>query len=321
MVGRIGRVDFPRQFQSKKYNRIRPPVIMGEEEALTSSSSSTTGKEETTTKRRIITLSNNDAQESESKRLKEIRLEQAEPTASETTNAAVVVPVVDVAEHIPPGSRLAVHWDIHDDTTTVGQVTISHWWKATLLPHDGRRVIVSSSSSNNNINNNKNNTTSIAIRVLEYDALPELGYPETSREEVIFVSSSLLINYHHNDASSEEEEPEEEEIELEYKILSHDTDDSDNVGLAAVSAADTTTIVCCSDLEIEDLVNNTIVSALGKALPKFQEMPASMQAIFAENIALKKEKLVTLLRQHMRTKSIVSENDMKLLLAQTMSDV
>jgi hypothetical protein len=263
---------------------------------------------------------------------------------------------------LPPsdGSRLAVHWDItivdgDDDlagdqhvvdpaitsTNTVadeavvssssnGTTTYSFWWKATLLPHDGRLLSPTSTVADQH-------TTVVAaasIRVLEYDALPAWGYPERSREDVILVNNKFLLRY------DDEEDVDDikkivfsatsvvvdEEVALEYKVLSSDdNDDPDQVLLEAFGADDDVDdddafVVCRDEADIESLVNDTLTASFHTVAQKFQQMPASVQAVVAENIAKKKDRLVQLLRQHVQQHRIVSEQDMRSLLAQAVAE-
>jgi hypothetical protein len=248
----------------------------------------------------------------------------------------------DVLPPPPDGSRLAVHWDItlvddDDDiagaadhaadeaavvsSSSNGTTTYSFWWKATLLPHDGRLLLSTTSAS------------TAAIRVLEYDALPAWGYPERSREDVILVNSKFLLRYDNEEDVDDIKKivfsatsVVNEEVALEYKVLSSDdNDDPDQVLLEAfgedndVDDIDDAFVVCRDEADIESLVNDTLSASFQNVAQKFQQMPASVQAVVAENIAKKKDRLVQLLRQHVQQHRIVSEQDMRTLLAQAIA--
>jgi hypothetical protein len=253
----------------------------------------------------------------------------------------------------PDGSRLAVHWDItlvdNDDdvagadhvdpssntatadeaavvsSSSNGTTTYSFWWKATLLPHDGRLLSPSTVADHKN---------AFAIRVLEYDALPAWGYPERSCEDVILVSNKFLLRYDDEDVDDIKKivfsatSVVDEEVALEYKVLSSDdNDDPDQVLLETFGEDDNDVddddddafVVCRDEADIESLVNDTLTASFHIVAQKFQQMPASVQAVVAENIAKKKDRLVQLLRQHVQQHRIVSEQDMRSLLAQAIA--
>lgn len=202
-----------------------------------------------------------------------------------------VVEVLDIAEtlHLKPGSRIEVLWQI-GGTDEAGNendgncqeeesAVVDHWWGATLLPFDGRTE------------------DSVAIRVLEYDALPEHGFPEKSREDVIFMGSDLLV-----DPVSQNE--------LKYRIAIEEGSSE---------------IISLTENDIEGLVNAVLEKAMAKVSDKFTNLPRSKQADFADLIAKKKEKLVGLLVAESRkttecTGKPLSASDMQELLAKAVAD-
>jgi hypothetical protein len=267
----------------------------------------------------------------------------------------------------PTGTRLAVHWDIllnvedqEDEDAVVGaalplspakQKTVtSRWWKATLLPHDGRQMLVSLSgnqdqarttpttSDDNNNNNNNDDVVLADVRVLEYDAMPELGYDTPSRENVIFYGPNFLIqcngatNADHDDGDHQEKEEEKDNAPpvditlLEYKIWSNNDDaeeednDMDAEAAAMIDPAETYVVCRRNSTDIEDLVNETLTASLQKVMDRFQLLPASEQLQLAERIGIKKQRLVTLLRDHVEQHGVVSEQDMRTLLTQAMAE-
>jgi hypothetical protein len=139
----------------------------------------------------------------------------------------------------------------------------------------------------------------VAIRTLQYDPYPEGGFPESSQEDVIFMGRNVLINY-----------PSQEE--LTFRTL---TDDGSGIEY-----------VVSSDEDVEDLVDSILTNALNKQASTFSALPRAQQALLAEKIAAKKDKLVQLVKEHMRTQRDaginrpVTAQDAQQLLARTMMD-
>jgi hypothetical protein len=137
----------------------------------------------------------------------------------------------------------------------------------------------------------------VAIRTLQYDPYPERGFPDSSNEDVIFMGRDFLICYPSQD-------------ELNYRTL---TDDGSEVAY-----------VVTNEQDVEDLVDSILTSALSKKAANFEALPRAQQAILAEKIASKKEKLIQLMKDHMseqRAAGInrpVTAQDAKNLLARTM---
>ena len=69
------------------------------------------------------------------------------------------------------GDRIEVEWEIGTDENVT-----TRWWGGTLLEHDGRTA------------------EGVAIRVIEYDPFPEGGFPERSKEDVVFVAQYILLD-------------------------------------------------------------------------------------------------------------------------------
>ena len=141
---------------------------------------------------------------------------------------------------------------VPESTTTTTHV---HWWGATLLEHDGRT------------------DDHVAIRTLLYDPYPEGGFPEPSREDVIFMGPNVLLSYPSQD-------------ELNYRILT--TDGSE------------VSYIISNDQDIEDLVDTILSNALQNTSCTFQLLDRSQQIKVADKIATKKERLIQLIQEHMR---------------------
>jgi len=218
--------------------------------------------------------------------------------------------VLDLATHfsIRPGDRVEVEWEVlpstseEEDATAAAGTTKARtrWWGATLLPHDGRT------------------DDSVAIRTLEYDSYPEGGFPDKSKEDVIFIGHNTVLNYKGPDAVVEEGD---EEI-LQFRLPGRSSDGAEGDG-GAVYVTDRD--------DIEKVVNDILVSAMANNESKFKNLDRASQAHIAQKVASKREKLISLLEQRFltggddaKTRSsgggIVTPADMREILAQTMND-
>jgi hypothetical protein len=171
------------------------------------------------------------------------------------------------------GDRVEVKWNIEDpESSSVSSSeegaqssaaakttdrTITRWWGATLLPHDGRTE------------------DSVAIRVLDYDPYPAAGFHERSQEDVIFLGEHHLVtpdsqtDYIFRREGSDYEEPDE------------GSDDN---------------VVWYNEGDLNDTLNDILMSAMKKNHQVWNRLPASEQARLAETIAEKKEKLMDVLK-------------------------
>jgi len=209
--------------------------------------------------------------------------DEAELSSSAAKRSKKPAEVLDLAltMGIKAGDRLEVEWEIGDAEGKEDEDVTTRWWGATLLEHDG-----------------KTEEEGVAIRVLEYDALPELGFPEKSREEVIFISHDVLVNYETQD-------------QLPFRLLSDDD----------------SAVFWVRGEEIGELVNTILQSAMSKTAGGFNGLPRAQQALVAEKIAAKKEKLVELLQNHIKeirettgNRGVVTAEDAQRLLAQAMRE-
>lgn len=182
---------------------------------------------------------------------------------------------------IKVGDRLEVEWDIEDesspeDETTPDEPVKTRWWRATLLEHDGMTE------------------DGCAIRTLEYDAWPEGGFPDKSREGVIFIGRDKLVDM-------------ETHEQMQFRLLS---EDNSSVFFVRVD-------------EVESMVNSLLEGALSKAAGSFNSLSRAQQGAIADKIASKKEKLIELLQNYMNddndsTNRVVTAADAHRLLTQAM---
>jgi hypothetical protein len=180
------------------------------------------------------------------------------------------------------GDRIEVQWEIQfdeeddenvetiqEDTTTT---TTTVWWKATLLEHDGRT------------------TDSVAIRSLLYDARPDLGFPEMSKEDVVFMGHDLLVS------------PHDESVQLKYK----------REGLTE----EENQLVVCSDDQLDEQLNQIVMGTLQRNQHVWKVMPAAAQAVIAEKMQTMKERMKEKLRA-LGPQVVITSETIRQLIAQS----
>lgn len=183
--------------------------------------------------------------------------------------------VVDVAESlgIKPGDRLSAKWNITFETD--GRVT-TRWWGATLMEHDGRTT-----------------DDNVAIRVLQYDPYPEGGFPESSLEDVVFLSRTLLLN----DATDE----------LEYR-REGSTEEEETVAL--------------SEDRLREELNGMITSILNKHGKQWQSLDAAHQARIAELFSTGKEKIIEVVQDRwQKDHKVIKAEDIPSILEDAFSEL
>ena len=195
-----------------------------------------------------------------------------EASAAKRTKTNDKDDILDYARclELVPGNRLKVQWEIEKEN---GE-SLTHWWGATLMEYDGR------------------SHDGVAIRTLEYDEYAEGGFPEKSKEDVIFIADDTLVNF-----------PSEEE--LSFKLLADD---------------DSEVLLCSSSEQVERIVDDMLASALNKLSAQFNALPRSRQLAIADTVTSKKAKLLGLIRDHLSTNRVLTEQNVRDLMAQTVSD-
>lgn len=129
-------------------------------------------------------------------------------------------------------------------------------------------------------------TESVAVRKLDYDPYPEGGFPERSEERVVFTGVSELVDPSTRDIFTFRREGGEETLRV-------------------------------SRDDIETIVNDTLMKAMKNNEQSWNNLDRAKQGMLAQVIERKKRKLTELLSE--RTgKGIVTADDMKTILAQTM---
>ena len=159
-----------------------------------------------------------------------------------------------------PGDRLEVQWEVEDE----GDV-VTRWWGATLEAHDGRTE------------------DSVAIRVLDYDPFPEKGFPERSREDVIFLGNDLLVSP-------------DSQTQLTFR-----------------REGDSEPVVWYNEGGLNEQLNKILMGALDNHKAAWNGLDPAQQAVIAEKIKHKKEKLMEVLRDQ---KSVITPSGIKDILQQ-----
>jgi hypothetical protein len=215
----------------------------------------------------------------------EPEVEPAKRSRHEEEEEVVVVvegELLDLANTLglKTNERFEVQWEIRqgdesgDDAAGADaeeEKVETRWWGATLLEHDGRTE------------------DSVAVRVLDYDPYPEGGFPERSREDVIFLGRDVLI-----DPNTHEE--------MQYRPLGDD--DSGAVWLGREG--------------VEEVVNATLANAMQKNSKSWNGLSRAQQASIADIIAKKKEKLLELLLS--QPNGVVTTTEMHAIIAKTMQE-
>jgi hypothetical protein len=234
-------------------------------------------------------------------------------TATATTTVTTTsTETIDIAETLglKTGDRIEVQWEIHNDVVVEegdddnskkiaattdknndtgnenkdkdneddGDVTVTvHWWKATVLEHDGRT------------------TDSVAIRSLLYDARPDLGFPEISKEDVVFMGRDVLVPANEVDSADWENDP-DAVSRMSFRRVNDDEE-----------------ITFYNDDDLEEQLNSVLMGAFNKNQQQWRNIPASQQAVIAEMIKKKKEQLKKVIKEEAKHKVITSETIKEIL--------
>ena len=201
------------------------------------------------------------------------------------------------------GDRLEVLWDpvqLEYITTTVTTTTTSHyWWGATLLEYDGR------------------DEETCAIRVLEFDPNPAAGFPEPTRNDVVFIGTHAMVHLG------------DELVVMTFRregdtSLPPYPDDDDILSALDDDEEEETTIVLPERVEhVEDFVNTLLQDALGEVMDGFCRLTPDRQAAVGEIVATKKEKLIQELENHVRNSQegiVVNESSMLQIIRRTLAE-
>jgi hypothetical protein len=216
--------------------------------------------------------------------------EDAGPEAAVAVAAAAVPPTkqeendeppVDLAETLglKAGDRIEVQWEIHDDNDSNDNNNNNNndddddddntdnnvktvWWKATLNEHDGRTA------------------DNVAIRSLHYDPRPDLGFPESSTEDVIFLGHDVLMM-----------PTDPEQTQLHYKREGLTEEENDIYA------------VCQNEAQLEEQLNQVVMDVLRRNSARWESITPSQRAVIADQMSKMKNKLKTKLTSIMESKS------------------
>lgn len=267
-------------------NSKRPKVVVDEPNAASSSIAS----EETKT---VVTPTSTTTNQQDSN-----------PASSKTTEKPTEV--LDLAETLglKAGTDIEVQWEIHNDskpeskdtaaasdatasasTNTTPSVSL-HWWKAKLLEHDGRT------------------TDSVAIRTLLYEPRPDLGFPQESREDVVFLGRDVLVTSTNSNADHWDTDPDSVN-QMPYRRI-----DSGSIN---------DEVFFYNEDQLEEQLNTLLMGAFSKNQAAWNAMPAAQQAIIAETINKKKKQLASILRAEAKQNNnqVITPEAIKDILART----
>lgn len=214
--------------------------------------------------------------------------------------------VVDIPSilNLTDGNQIEVQWDINDDINGSSYVK---WWKATLLPQvEGRLYKLQ----------DDNDATLVPIRTLQYEAFPEGGFNEISKEDVCFLTQHSLLNmnsmaraYWRLEGEKDWEPPANEEI-----------DDDVSVG----SNANATTRETALRNVIDAVLERALVQS--KTLEKMSKLEASQRCFMADKITNVKEQLVQSLMKQLEGnddnfENVITPNHIKMCMEQLGRDL
>lgn len=126
-------------------------------------------------------------------------------------------------------------------------------------------------------------TDNVAIRVLKYDPYPEQGFDEPSLEDVVFLGDSLLSS---PDSVNQ----------LNYRREGEDS------------------ILWMNEDDMDEQLNAILMGALAKNEAAWKSLPAAQQAVIAEQIKIKKEELLKVLKSK---KEVITSSSIKDILQET----
>jgi len=208
---------------------------------------------------------------------------ETKPAPNEASASASIekesTETLDLAETLglKSGTEIEVQWEIHNDKkndakpeaaadaandSSANNITL-HWWKAKLLPHDGRT------------------TDSVAIRTLHYEARPDLGFPEPSKEDVVFLGRDVLVTSTNSNAETWDTDPDSVN-QMPYRRVESNANDE---------------VFFYNEDQLEEQLNTLLMGAFSRNQAAWNALPAAQKALIAEQIAKKKKQLATVLRE------------------------
>jgi len=212
------------------------------------------------------------------------------PAAAASASPQEPTEILDLAETLglKAGTEIEVQWEIHNvnkndakpqsstTTSSSGSTTepfnsnennnnniTLHWWKAKLLPHDGRT------------------TDSVSIRTLHYEARPDLGFPEPSKEDVVFLGRDVLVTSTNSNASEWDSDP----------------DSVNQMPYRRVDASASDEVFFYNEDQLEEQLNTLLMGAFSRNQQAWNALPAAQKAVIAEQINKKKKELAKILRE------------------------
>jgi hypothetical protein len=150
----------------------------------------------------------------------------------------------------------------------------------------------------------------VAIRTLRYEARPDLGFPEPSREDVVFLGKDVLVTSTNASAEAWVEDPSTVST-MPYRRV---------VAVDATSGTTTTTtaadeVFYYNEDQLEDQLNSLLMGAFQKNQRAWNAVPAAQQAIIAETIRKKKDELKEILRAEGGDNRVITPETIRDILA------
>jgi len=229
--------------------------------------------------------------------------------------------IIDLAKMFgyKPGQRFEVEWHVSSKENEGD----SKWWGCELLPR---------SSSNNN----EDEEDGVVVRNLLYDPKPEWGFPEPSKEEVVFIGENALLTKEQQIESTDNDKNQlkqskwvldnEDVRQLRYRLDSKASGEESKASGEENNSATAITnegnnddeIVRCNDDELTRHLNDALLKAVEKNKHTWGSLPASRRAEIAETMSRGREKLVKALRDGFGgNNSVITAADVREVLSRT----
>jgi len=225
--------------------------------------------------------------------LQDMQNENECPTSAKKTKVAKKEEeVLDICEklQIQPGTRMQVRWTIHNkdnnnnnDATTPSkdetppsppkeeEESLSIWWGATLQPFDSHRTHTLSSSYDDD-------AITLPIRTLLYDAQTQHGFPQTSVEDVVFLTPVTLMSLREGGEDLSEEQP--------WRLFT-EKEEEEEITIPGTEEA------------TRNMLNVILSSSFSKFNARMETLPASVKADIADKMAQSKERMLRGLMSHL----------------------
>lgn len=223
--------------------------------------------------------------------------------------------IIDLAEMFgyKPGQRFEVEWHVSSD----GSEGNSKWWGCELLPRSS--------------NNNEDEEDGVVVRNLLYDPKPEWGFPESSKEKVVFIGEDFLLTKDQQIESTGKDDNKSQQKQSKWVLDNEDVrqlryrldkkgsgEENDSATTITDEGSNDDEIVRCNDDELTRHLNDALLKAVEKNKHTWGNLPASRRAEIAETVSKGREKLVKALRDGFGgNNSVITAADVRDVLSKT----